>query len=81
VGRTPDPKTAQIERLKADIDKLNGRLAKANSTIEQLSDFRTQALAQLAVQHEEILRLRVAAARNANVTRLPAARQKVIGPC
>lgn len=78
-GQTPDPKATQIERLKADIDKLNGRLAQANSTIEQLSDFRTQALARLAAQHEEILRLR-AAARNSNVTRLPD-RKKVIGPC
>jgi hypothetical protein len=81
VGQPPDPKTAQIEHLKADIDKLNGRLAQANSTIEQLSDFRTHALARLAGQHDEILRLRAAAARNANITRLPAARQKVIGPC
>jgi hypothetical protein len=80
-GQTPDPKAAQIERLKADIDKLNGRLAQANSTIEQLSDFRSQALARLAAQHDEILRLRAAAAQSANVTRLPAARQKVIGPC
>lgn len=80
-GQTPDPKVAQIERLKADVDKLNDRLAQANSTIEELSDFRTQALARLAAQHDEILRLRAAAARNANVTRLPAARQKVIGPC
>jgi chromosome segregation ATPase len=71
----------QIERLKADIDKVNDRLTQANSTIEQLSHFRTQALARLAAQHDEILRLRAAAARNSNVIRLPAARQKVIGPC
>jgi site-specific recombinase XerC len=45
-----------------------------------VSDFRTQALGRLAAQHEEILRLRAATARNLNVTRLPA-RQKVIGPC
>jgi hypothetical protein len=24
VGQTPDPKVAQIERLKADVDKING---------------------------------------------------------
>jgi chromosome segregation ATPase len=79
--QTPDPKAAQIERLKADIEKLNSRLNQANSTIEKLTDFRTQALARLTAQHDEILRLRAAAARNANVTRLPTARQKVIGPC
>jgi phage-related minor tail protein len=80
-GQTPDTKLAQIERLKSDVDRLTDRLAQANSTIEQLSDFRTQALARLAAQHEEILRLRDGASRNANVTRLPATREKVIGPC
>lgn len=80
-GQTPDTKLAQIERLKSDVDGLTDRLAQANSTIEQLSDFRTQALARLAAQHEEILRLRDGASRNANVTRLPATRQKIIGPC
>lgn len=80
-GQTPDTKLAQIERLKSDVDRLTDRLAQTNSTIEQLSDFRTQALARLAAQHEEILRLRDGASRNANVTRLPATRQKVIGPC
>ena len=69
--KTPDPKTAQIERLKAEIDKLRSRMAHANSTIEELTDFRTQALARLAAQHEEIQRLRTAAAPNAHVTRLP----------
>ena len=29
-GHTPDPKTAQIERLKADLDILRTRLAQAN---------------------------------------------------
>ena len=59
-GHTPDPKTAQIERLKADLDTLRTRLAQANTTIDQLTDFRTQALSRLAAQHEEILRLRAA---------------------
>lgn len=82
-GQTPDPKAAQIERLKTDIDKLNGRLAQANSTIEQLSEFRTQALARITAQHDEILRLRAAADRTASVTRLPArrAQTELIGPC
>lgn len=80
-GDTPDPKAAQIERLKAEIDKLRNRLAQATSTIEELTDFRTQAMARLAAQHEEIVRLRTVTDPNANVTRLPPARQKVIGPC
>jgi chromosome segregation ATPase len=80
-GETADPKAAQIERLKAEIDKLRSRLAQSNSTIEELNDFRTQALARIAAQHEEIQRLRTAAESNANVTRLPPTRQKIIGPC
>ncbi|MFD9670108.1 hypothetical protein ACFWAY_52750 [Rhodococcus sp. NPDC059968] len=81
-GHTPDPKAAQIERLRAEVDKLKTSLAQANTTIEQLTDFRTQALARLAAQHEEILRLRGAADPKANVVHLPAARQhKIIGPC
>ncbi len=77
----PDPKTTQIERLKADVDKLKTRLAQANTIIDQLADFRTQALARLAAQHEEILRLRAAGNPTAKVTRLPVLPQKVVGPC
>lgn len=80
-GQTPDPKAAQTERLKTDVSKLSNRLAQANSVIEQLTSFRAQAPAQLAAQHEEIPRLHAAADRNTNVTRLPPARPKTIGPC
>lgn len=80
-GETPDPKVAQIERLKADVGKLRNGLAQANSTIDALTGFRRVALARLAAQHDEILRLRAAAAPKANVARLPATRRKVIGPC
>jgi hypothetical protein len=80
-GQTPDPKNAQIERLKAEVDKLRSGLVQGNSMIQELSHFRTQALARLAAQHDEILRLRQAADPKANVARLPATRQKVIGPC
>jgi hypothetical protein len=80
-GQTPDPKATQIKRLKAEIDKLRNQLAQANSTIEELADFRTQALARLAAQHEEIHRLRKAVDSNSNITHLPSTRQKVIGPC
>jgi hypothetical protein len=80
-GQTPDPKTAQIQRLQADADKLRNRLTQANSTIEELTDFRAQALARLAAQHDEIQRLRATSDAGTNVTRLPPPRQKVIGPC
>ena len=79
-GQTPDPKTGQIQRLSTEVDKLRRRLAQANTTIGELTDFRTRALARLAAQHEEIKRLRTLTDPNVNVTRLPATRKKVIGP-
>src|SRR4029453_7474982 len=36
-GQKPDPRTAQIERLKAEADKLRNSLAQANSAIEELT--------------------------------------------
>ncbi|WP_433207075.1 hypothetical protein ACQP1G_21240 [Nocardia sp. CA-107356] len=80
-GHNPDPKTAQIDRLKSEIDKLKNSLAQANSTIQELSDFRSQALARLAAQHDEIQRLRTTADPGTNISLLPSARQKIIGPC
>jgi DNA repair exonuclease SbcCD ATPase subunit len=79
-GETPDPKSAQVQRLKTEIDKLRNRLAEAGSKIEELTDFRTQALARITAQHDEIQQLRAAAAPNA-ITRLRPTPQKVIGPC
>ncbi|MBS2963819.1 hypothetical protein KGA66_12230 [Actinocrinis puniceicyclus] len=59
-GETPDPRTAQIHRLKNDVAQLKARLARADRTIEELTDLRGQALSRLAAQHEEIIRLRSA---------------------
>ncbi|UCA50509.1 hypothetical protein LEL86_14965 [Streptomyces sp. WA6-1-16] len=79
-GDIPDPRDAQIERLKSEITKLKARLTRSDSAIEELTDFRTQALARLAAQHEEILHLRRSAAAAADcVPRLPTARSTSIG--
>ena len=84
-GETPDPKTAQIERLKTEVEKLKNNLAHANSTIQELTDFRSQTLARIAAQHDEILRLRTANDPPAGITRLasnrPKYQQRVMGPC
>jgi hypothetical protein len=80
-GQTPDPRAAQIERMKTDIGKLKGRLSQAHERIEELTDFRSQALSQLAAQHEEIVRLRETAAGPSRVVRLLTPRATVIGPC
>ncbi|MEV6012473.1 hypothetical protein AB0M29_37470 [Streptomyces sp. NPDC051976] len=80
-GEIPDPREAQIARLKAENNRLKERLAQSEQRNDELSEFRTQALARLAAQHEEIVRLREAAAGTSRVSRLPAPRTTVIGTC
>ncbi|GGN91056.1 hypothetical protein GCM10011579_087570 [Streptomyces albiflavescens] len=80
-GEIPDPREAQIARLKAENAKLRERLAQSEQTIDELSDFRGQALARLAAQHKEIVRLRAAAVGTTQVRRLLAPRTTVIGSC
>ncbi|GAA3689349.1 hypothetical protein GCM10022224_063500 [Nonomuraea antimicrobica] len=79
-GDTPDPRDAQINRLKAEIAALKDRLAHQGQTVEELTDFRKEALSRLAAQHEEILQLRRQHDRDTGVRRLPA-RTTGIGPC
>ncbi|MFE4518621.1 hypothetical protein ACFRMQ_31075 [Kitasatospora sp. NPDC056783] len=81
IGETPDPRNAQIERLKTEVTKLKARLARADGTVEELTDFRTQALARLAAQHDEIVHLRATATEANRVTMLPLARSTSIGSC
>jgi chromosome segregation ATPase len=80
-GAIPDPREAQITRLKAENAKLRERLPRAEQTIDELTDFRTQALARFAAQHEEIVRLREAAVGTKRVSHLPPPRTTVIGTC
>ncbi|NUS17250.1 MAG: hypothetical protein HOY69_38625 [Streptomyces sp.] len=80
-GEIPDPREAQIARLKAENAKLRERLATSEQTVDELTDFRSQALARLAAQHEEIVRLREATVGTTHVRRLPAPRTTVIGSC
>ena len=77
----PDPREAQIARLKAEISKLRERLAQSEGTVEEPTDFRRQALARLAAQHEEIVRLRETVTGASRISRLPAPRTTVIGSC
>jgi hypothetical protein len=70
-GERPDPRDAQITRLKNEIARLKERLARSDSTISELADFRSQALARLAAQHDEITRLRQEVRLAAGVRRLP----------
>ncbi|EFE79537.1 LOW QUALITY PROTEIN: conserved hypothetical protein, partial [Streptomyces filamentosus NRRL 15998] len=77
-GEIPDPREAQISRLKAENNKLKERLDRSEQKIEDLTDFRGPALAQLAAQHEEIVRLREAAAGTARVSHLPSPRPSAL---
>ncbi|MFE7427543.1 hypothetical protein [Streptomyces sp. NPDC057545] len=80
-GEIPKPREAQIARLKTEITKLRERLNQSEQTVDELADFRDQALARLAAQHEEIVWLREAALGTSRVSRLPAPRTTVIGTC
>ncbi len=78
-GQTPDPRAAQIARLKTQVTALKERLARTENTIAELADFRTQAVARLAAQHDEIIHLRATADAASRVTRLPTPRGATIG--
>lgn len=71
-GGHPDPRDAQITKLKADNAALKTRCASQDQAITALQDQRTLALSRLAAQHDEIQRLR-AAAGTGNVRALHAA--------
>ncbi|MER6526202.1 hypothetical protein [Streptomyces sp. NPDC001508] len=78
-GDIPDPREAHITRFKEENAKLRERLTQSEQTITELVDFRAQTLARLAAQHEEIVRLRKAAAGASRISRLPPSRTTVIG--
>jgi hypothetical protein len=71
-GEQPDPRDAQVTRLKDEIARLKERLAQSAAAVTELTDFRDQALARLAAQHDEITRLRHDIQRAATIRRLPA---------
>ena len=71
-GGTPDPREAQISRLKTQITTLKERLARQDAAIAELTEFKALALARLTAQHDEITRLRREVQQAAGVRRLPA---------
>jgi hypothetical protein len=66
-GDIPDPRDAQIARLKDENAKLKAHLAMTRNTVKELSGFKTLAISQLTTQHDEIQRLRKNQARPATV--------------
>jgi hypothetical protein len=61
-GAAPDPRDAQIARLKAHNDELRQKLAGRDTALRDLEQFKTLAVSRLAAQHDEISRLRLQAA-------------------
>ncbi|GGL17344.1 hypothetical protein GCM10010094_92810 [Streptomyces flaveus] len=57
-GTAPDPRDAQIQRLKTQNAELKTRLAARDKTIEDLTAFKRLALSRIAAQHDEIMHLR-----------------------
>ncbi|MFC9822696.1 hypothetical protein ACFWG6_35145 [Streptomyces erythrochromogenes] len=57
-GTLPDPRAAQIERLKVTNAELKQRVEERDIEIEKLTAFKQLALSRIAAQHLEIERLR-----------------------
>ena len=68
-GEIPDPREAQIGRLKELIEHQRGRNAALEAQVAELVASKQSAVSRLAAQHEEVLRLRQVAAAD-NVTPL-----------
>jgi chromosome segregation ATPase len=69
-GVIADPRDAQIDRLKKQVRRMQERLSAQEQRTADLVAFRTQALSQLAAQHEEITRRRTHFAAGDNVQAL-----------
>jgi chromosome segregation ATPase len=57
-GQQPDPRLAQIQRLKDDATQLRERLATKDTELDTLKAFQAEALSRLTAQHDEITALR-----------------------
>lgn len=75
-GVIADPREGQIKRLKEQVGQLKKRLATQEQQNAELTAFRVQAVSHLAAQHEEIIRLRTAAARAGGVRGLAVVRDR-----
>ncbi|MGC5004882.1 hypothetical protein [Streptomyces sp. NBC_00353] len=85
-GEAPDPRDAQIERLKAQNAELKDRVTDRDSTIEELTEFKKLVLSRLAAQHDEITHLRSPQPSPeppspAKLATVPRVRTTVIGTC
>ncbi|MFG2848226.1 hypothetical protein ACGF12_34435 [Kitasatospora sp. NPDC048296] len=68
---SPDPRDTQITRLKGENTVLRERIARRETTIAELTSFKTLALSRLAAQHDEIQSLRKNQAEPTRLQPLP----------
>ncbi len=81
-GEIPDPRDAQIARLKAENARLKERLTERESAIGELTGFKTRAISQLAAQHVEAERSRRHQHHPAEIRELhPNGEGPIIGSC
>ncbi|MET7483519.1 hypothetical protein [Streptomyces sp. NPDC005538] len=84
-GTVPDPRDAQIQRLKDQNAKLKTRIAARDKTVEDLTAFKQLALSRIAAQHDEIMHLRTPQPASempppTRLTSVPRDRTTVIAP-
>lgn len=80
----PDPRDAQIARLKDENAKLRATIAERDTAIEDLTAFKTTAVSRLTAQHDELSRLRRTAANDSTTTITTLQRPSagpLVGPC
>ncbi|KPC62673.1 hypothetical protein [Streptomyces chattanoogensis] len=70
-GTIPDPKAAQIERLKQANEALKKRLEQCDTELADLKAFKQLALSRIAAQQHEIERLREQTTADTKITTLP----------
>ncbi|MCX4406149.1 MULTISPECIES: hypothetical protein [unclassified Streptomyces] len=73
-GETADPRDAQVERLKQQVEGLKKRVAARDEQLAELTEFKTLAISRLAAQHDEIERLRTQIAEGSSLRVMPTAR-------
>lgn len=80
-GDLPDPRDAQINRLKNEVATLRQRNSRQDATITKLTELHAEVLSRLAAQHDEITRLRRHGDQAARVRCLPVRTPPAAGPC
>jgi chromosome segregation ATPase len=69
-GAVVDPRSERIDRLAEEVTDLRRRVQDRDTSIRDLTEFKTIAVSRLAAQHDEITRLRVQLASHGNVSPL-----------